>query len=92
VQKLAGKRVLIFSDSDEAGQRYASDVSASLDRSGIEHEVVDFAEYGKDVRDLLKSDPVYPAEELVKHVGSPWLRVGKAEARSEMLEGSLIDI
>jgi 5S rRNA maturation endonuclease (ribonuclease M5) len=92
VQELVGKRVLIFSDSDEAGQRYASHVSASLDRSGIEHEVVDFTGYGKDVRDLLKSYPIDQAEGLVKHVDSPWLRIGKAERRTEVLQGSLVDI
>lgn len=72
VEHLKGKRVLILPDSDKPGQRYAESVRASLHRAGIEYSIVDFGEYGNDVRDFLKDHDI---NELVTFIASPWISV-----------------
>jgi CHC2 zinc finger len=65
-EQLEGKRVVLLPDSDEGGQEYAAKVRASLIRSGVEHKVADFRDYGNDVRDFLKE---HTAEDLADMVG-----------------------
>ena len=53
VEYLKGKRVVFLPDTDEPGLRYSADVQASLQRAGIEFQVVDFADHGNDFREYL---------------------------------------
>lgn len=70
VEYLMGKRVLIFPDSDEPGERYCTAIEDSLSRAGIDYKVVGFDEFGNDVRDFLEDRSV---GELISYVDSPWL-------------------
>lgn len=70
VEYLMGKRVLIFRDSDEPGDRYCTAIEDSLSRVGIDYTVVGFDEFGNDVRAFLKDRSV---GELVSYIDSPWL-------------------
>jgi 5S rRNA maturation endonuclease (ribonuclease M5) len=70
VELLKGKHVLLLPDADEAGDRYAEAVQASLDRAGIEHQTVYFAGF-KDVRGFLEHSN---AADLVAHIDSEWLQ------------------
>ena len=70
VEYFRNKRVLVFRDSDEKGQRYADTVAGSLKHAGIPVDVVEFSRYGKDVRDFMRN---HNLEELVDYVGSDWL-------------------
>jgi 5S rRNA maturation endonuclease (ribonuclease M5) len=46
VEYFRNKRVLVFRDSDEPGQRYAETVTGSLQHAGIPVDVVEFSRYG----------------------------------------------
>jgi putative DNA primase/helicase len=69
-EHFAKKCVLVLRDSDEPGERYANAVSASLTHACIEHNVIEFEDFGNDVRDYLKD---HSATELVEYIGSAWL-------------------
>ena len=63
---LKGKEVILMPDDDEAGERYAEAVAASLMAEGIEYRQVKFGDVGcKDVSDfLLKHSVVELAERM----------------------------
>jgi hypothetical protein len=65
-----GKRVLVFPDSDEPGERYCNVIENSLSRAGIEYKVVGFDEFGNDVRAFLDG---HSEGALISYVDSPWL-------------------
>ena len=75
---LQNKRVLVFPDTDEPGQRYAQAISASFVRAGIEHRTVDFAPFGNDVRDFLRE---HTKEELVEYAKCEWLEQREEEVQ-----------
>ena len=70
VEYFQNKKVLVFRDSDEPGQRYAEMVTGSLKHAGIPFHVVDFEPYGNDVRDFIKA---HSTEELLDYVDCDWL-------------------
>jgi 5S rRNA maturation endonuclease (ribonuclease M5) len=76
VNYFQGKRVLLFPDTDDVGQRYAQAVVASFKRAGIEHRTVDFAQFGNDVRDFMRGRT---KEELVEYMQCEWLEQVKKE-------------
>jgi hypothetical protein len=78
VDYLQNKRVLVFPDTDEPGQRYAQAISASFVRAGIEHRTVDFAPFGNDVRDFLRE---HTKEELVEYAKCEWLEQREEEVQ-----------
>ena len=78
VEYFRGKKVLVFRDSDAPGHRYAESVTGSLRHAGIPCQVVDFAEYGNDVRDFLNVHG--SAEDLANHVDSEWLEERASES------------
>jgi hypothetical protein len=71
------KRVVLFPDADEPGQRYAQAVCASFAHAGIEHRTVDFEPYGNDVRDFLREGT---AAALVEYAKCEWLQAPEPEA------------
>jgi hypothetical protein len=70
VEYFRGKRVILFPDTDEAGQRYAEAVNASFAHAGIDHRTIDFEPFGNDVRDFLQGRT---AAELVEYAKCEWL-------------------
>jgi DNA primase len=67
------QRVIALGDDDDAGKRYIADVAASLEAQGIEFITGSFAGTGaKDVSDYLEE---HSPEELIRHIGSEWLRM-----------------
>jgi 5S rRNA maturation endonuclease (ribonuclease M5) len=67
------QRVVVLGDDDEAGRRYVADVTASLEAEGITFITGSFAGTGaKDVSDYLEERS---PEELIRHIGSEWLRM-----------------
>ena len=87
VEYFRGKRVLVFPDSDEPGQRYGQMVTGSLTSAGIENCSVDFSSYGNDVRDFVMD---HSTDELLEHINSPWLEARQTPAHST--DGSLLEI
>ena len=75
VEYFRNKKVLVFPDSDEPGERYSEVVTGSLKRAGVPFDVVDFSGYGNDVRDYLKDRSTV---ELLDYVNSDWLEVKAA--------------
>lgn len=64
---LVEKRVVIFRDSDEAGRKYAENVSESLRKRGIEHVIVSFvSDKVNDVSDYLLT---HTTEDLLSKIG-----------------------
>jgi DNA primase len=64
---LIGKDVVLMPDADEAGERFAEAVGASLDAEDIKYRVVSFADVGcKDVSHFLETHSV---RELVQRIG-----------------------
>jgi hypothetical protein len=84
---LKGKRVVFLPDSDEPGLRHSADVQASLQRAGIEFQVVDFADHGNDFRDYLTK---YGVGELLRFIDCGWLM--SAEDRERREEAQIIRI
>jgi CHC2 zinc finger len=87
VEYLMGKRVVFLPDTDEPGLRYSADVQASLQRAGIEFQVVDFADHGNDFRDYLATHGV---SELLRFIDCGWLMSAEDYERRE--EAQIIKI
>lgn len=87
VEHLIGKRVVFLPDTDEPGLRYSADVQASLQRAGIEFQVVDFEGYGNDFRDYLTAHGVVG---LLRFIESGWLM--SAEERERRDEAQIVRI
>jgi hypothetical protein len=87
VEHLTGKRVVFLPDTDEPGLRYSADVQASLQRAGIEFQVVDFADHGNDFREYLTTHGV---SELLRFIDCGWLM--SAEDRERREEAQIIRI
>lgn len=79
VEYFLSKRVILFPDSDVAGQRYLEAVTASLKHAAIEYQVVDFEGFGNDVRDFLKDET---AAALVEYAECEWLATAECAAVS----------
>jgi 5S rRNA maturation endonuclease (ribonuclease M5) len=73
-KELKEKRVIILSDNDEAGERYANNIEASLIAEGItDYLRASFAGTGyKDVSDYMKE---HNEEELIRLISINWLRM-----------------
>jgi hypothetical protein len=80
VEYLMGKRLVFLPDTDEPGQRYSADVQASLQRAGIEFQVVDFDGYGKDFRDYLTT---HGTGGLLRFIKCDWLMSPEDREREE---------
>ena len=87
VEHLMGKRVVLLPDTDEPGLRYSADVQASLQRVGIEFQVVDFADHGNDFREYLTTHGIV---ELLRFINCDWLM--NAEDRERYEEAQIIRI
>ena len=87
VEYLKGKRVVLLPDTDEPGLRYSAAVQASLQRAGIEFQVVDFADHGNDFRSYLDE---HGAGELLRFIDCGWLM--SAEDRERYEEAQIIRI
>jgi DNA-binding MarR family transcriptional regulator/5S rRNA maturation endonuclease (ribonuclease M5) len=67
------RRVVVMPDADEAGKRWETQVTESLDAEGINYRVVSFDGTGcKDVTDYLEENSV---EDLVRRIGTDWIRM-----------------
>lgn len=73
-KELKEKSVIILSDNDEAGERYADNIEASLIAEGItDYLRASFSGTGyKDVSDYMKE---HNEEDLIKVIGVNWLRM-----------------
>jgi hypothetical protein len=80
VEHLMGKRVVFLPDTDEPGLGYSANVQASLQRAGIEFQVVDFANHGNDFRDYVTTHGV---GELLRFINSDWLMSAEDRERRE---------
>ena len=80
VEYLMGKRLVFLPDTDEPGQRYSADVQASLQRAGIDFQVVDFDDYGKDFRDYLT---MHGMVGLLRFIECDWLMSAEDREREE---------
>jgi putative DNA primase/helicase len=87
VEYLIGKRVVFLPDTDEPGLRYKADIQASLQRAGVEFQVVDFADYGNDFREYLTMHGVV---ELLRFIDCGWLMSAADRERYE--EAQIIKI
>jgi CHC2 zinc finger len=87
VEYLTGKRVVFLPDTDEPGLRYSAEVQVSLQRAGIEFQVVDFADHGNDFRDYLTAHGVVA---LLRFIDCGWLM--SAEDRERREEAEIIRI
>lgn len=80
VEYLMGKRVVFLPDTDAPGRRYSADVQASLQRAGIEFQVVDFADHGNDFRPYLDTHGV---GEILRFISCDWLMSAEDRERSD---------
>lgn len=87
VEYLKGKHVVFLPDTDEPGLRYSADVQASLQRAGIEFQVVDFSDHGNDFRDYLTTHGVGG---LLRFIDCGWLMSAEDYERRE--EAQIIEI
>ena len=80
------QRIVVLPDDDEAGRRYAAQVTASLDAVGVEYKLVSFAGTGcKDVSEYLEE---HTMEDLVTLIGVDWVRM--PDGSSPFTEDALV--
>jgi 5S rRNA maturation endonuclease (ribonuclease M5) len=70
--QLAGKRVIIVPDDDEAGTRYADAIESSLAAEGIEHKRISFS--GTDCKDATDYMERHGREQFEELIGAEWVR------------------